>query len=379
MPQLDYGPLLTIRPAVACGEISLNCHKTAAGVPYAEFLSTIAGVALQDSLPELHQLELLLRHAPAPVSAQVLAMVSAADQQFPLYAISVGNAAPDKPVLLLTGGIHGLERIGTQVLLAYLESLCSRLRWDQQFAALFDRVQLYILPLLNPGGMARGWRSNARHVDLMRNGPQDCVEGASFLVGGQRYSKFIPWFRGAADQLETESRVLCDFVQQRLFSAPFSLVLDCHSGFGQTDRLWFPYAKSSTQPIAHLAQMHRLRELLFQTYPHQNYIFEPQCRHYLCHGDLWDHLFDQSLLHQHLMLPLTLEMGSWNWVRKNPFQLFKSHGLFHPVKPHRVKRVLRSHLILFEFLLQATAASAHWLPTVDSRNAVEANDLWYSR
>jgi hypothetical protein len=79
------------------------------------------------------------------------------------------------------------------------------------------------------------------------------------------------------------------------------------------------------------------------------------------------------------MLPLTLEMGSWNWVRKNPFQLFSSHGLFHPTKPHRVKRVLRSHLILFEFLLQATAAQAHWLPSVDSRNAVEANDLWYSR
>jgi hypothetical protein len=361
------------------GQISPNCHKTVAAVPYAEFLSTSAGVVLQDSLPELHQLELLLRHAPVPVSAEILAMVNAADQQFPLYAIAVGKPGAGKPVLLLTGGIHGLERIGTQVLLAYLESLCSRLRWDLQFAELFERVQLYILPLLNPGGMLRGWRSNARHVDLMRNAPQDCTEGAAFLVGGQRFSKFLPWYRGYPGQLETESRVLCDFVRQRLFAAPFSLVLDCHSGFGQTDRLWFPYARSSTQPIAHLAQMHRLRELLFQTYPHQNYIFEPQCRHYLCHGDLWDFLFDQSLLHDHLMLPLTLEMGSWNWVRKNPFQLFRSHGLFHPVKPHRVKRVLRSHLILFEFLLQAAAAHAHWLPTVDSRNAMEANELWYNR
>ena len=201
---------------------------------------------MQESLPELHQLELLLRHAPPPVSAQILAMVSSGDQQLPLYAIAVGKPDPAKPVLLLTGGIHGLERIGTQVLLAYLESLCSRLRWDQQFAALFDRVQLYILPLLNPSGMVRGWRSNARHVDLMRNAPQDCTEGAAFLVGGQRYSKFLPWYRGHRQQMETESRVLCDFVRQQLFSAPFSLVLDCHSGFGQTDRLWFPYAKSST-------------------------------------------------------------------------------------------------------------------------------------
>jgi hypothetical protein len=334
---------------------------------------------VRDSLPELHQLELLLRHAPAPVSARMLAMVPLKGQQLPIYAVSVGQARADKPVLLLSAGIHGLERIGTQVLLAYLESLCSRLSWDRQFATLFDRVQLYMLPLLNPAGMALGWRANARHVDLMRNAPQDCPEGAAFLVGGQRFSHHLPWFRGSAGELETESQALVDFVSSCLFPAPFSLVLDCHSGFGRTDRLWFPYAKSSTQPIAHLAQIHRLRELLFQTYPHQNYIFEPQSRHYLCHGDLWDHLFDLSLQQPHLMLPLTLEMGSWNWVRKNPFQLLKSHGLFHPMKPHRVKRVLRSHLILFEFLLQAAAASADWLGSVDSRNAVEANALWYDR
>lgn len=334
---------------------------------------------MYDALPELHQLELLLRHAPAPVSAEVLAMIPAKSQQYPIYAIAVGKAKPDKPVLLLTGGVHGLERIGTQVLLAYLESICSRLRWDHSFATLFDRVQLYLLPLLNPGGMALGRRSNPRHVDLMRNAPQDCEEGAAFLLGGHRVSKILPWYRGEVDELEAENRALTNFVRSHLFQAPCSLVLDCHSGFGRTDRLWFPYAKSSTTPIMHLAQMHRLRELLFQTYPHQNYIFEPQARHYRCHGDVWDHLYDEAVAAKHLMLPLTLEMGSWNWVRKNPFQLFRSHGLFHPMKPHRVKRVLRSHLILFEFLLQASAASADWLSTVDSRNAMEAGELWYQR
>ena len=127
--------------------------------------------------------------------------------------------------------------------------------------------------------------------------------------------------------------------------------------------------------------MYRLRQLLFDSYPHQAYQFEPQSLHYLCHGDLWDYLYDLSQQHSaspQTFLPLTLEMGSWNWVRKNPFQLLRSHGLFHPVKPHRIKRVLRSHLILFDFLLHATAAAPDWLPGVSSRNASEAGELWYN-
>jgi len=328
------------------------------------------------SLPELHQLELLLGSAPPQVSATELGRIVTATQSFPFYAVEIGQRAPDKPVMLLTAGVHGLEKIGTQVVLAYLETLCRRLEWDHQFADLFNKVQLCLLPLVNPAGMALGWRSNHHHVDLMRNAPVEAQEKAAWLLGGQRYSPRLPWYRGAAGVLEQENQLLLSYAQSH-FQAPFLLALDCHSGFGRTDRLWFPYAKSARQPIAHLAQMHRLRELFFQTYPQQNYIFEPQSRHYLCHGDIWDYLYDQALQSELTFLPLTLEMGSWNWVRKNPFQLLRSHGLFHPVKPHRIKRVLRSHLILFDFLLHATAAAPDWLGTVSSRNASEAGELWY--
>lgn len=326
---------------------------------------------------ELNQLELILQQAPKLVQPQLLGKVQLKAQQLPVYAIEIGEHAKDKPVLLLTGGVHGLERIGTQVLLAYLESLCARLQWDQHFAALFDKVQLCMVPLLNPGGMALGWRSNPQHIDLMRNAPTEALEKAAFLLGGHRVSRFLPWYRGAPGELAQENQWLIAYVRQ-FFQAPFMLALDCHSGFGRTDRLWFPYAKTAQQPIAHLSQMYRLQQLLFQSFPQQNYIFEPQSRHYLCHGDLWDHLYDESQQYQQVFLPLTLEMGSWNWVRKNPFQLLKSHGLFHPVKPHRVKRVLRSHLILLDFLLHATAAAPDWLGSVGDEQQQAAKALWYS-
>jgi hypothetical protein len=212
----------------------------------------------------------------------------------------------------------------------------------------------------------------------MRNAPQECTEGAAWLVGGHRLGTVLPWYRGKPGVMEAESQALVSFIRRELFARPCSLVLDCHSGFGRTDRLWFPYAKSRRQPITHLAEMYRLRQLLFETYPHQTYSFEPQSQHYLCHGDIWDYLYDQALAHNSLMLPLTLEMGSWNWVRKNPFQLLSSLGMFHPVKPHRVKRVLRSHLILINFLINATLSYQQWLP-VPARDQLKAAavKLWY--
>lgn len=333
---------------------------------------------LQDLLPELAQLQQLLATAPPELHVEALCTVPHSSGALPLYALRLGNPQPDLPAMALIGGVHGLERIGTQVILAYLQTLLQRLPWDRCLQHTLAHCCLYFVPLLNPAGMANGWRSNGNHVDLMRNAPQDCVEGAAWLVGGHRLGTFLPWYRGKAGVMELESQALVSFVRRELFARPCSLVLDCHSGFGRTDRLWFPYAKSRRKPMAHLPEMYRLRQLLLDTYPHQNYIFEPQSQHYLCHGDLWDYLYDIALSENSLLLPLTLEMGSWNWVRKNPFQLLSSLGMFHPIKPHRVKRVLRSHLILINFLINATLSYQQWLP-VPKREQLkaEAIKLWY--
>ena len=61
-------------------------------------------------------------------------------------------------------------------------------------------------------------------------------------------------------------------------------------------------------------------------------------------------------------MPLTLEMGSWTWVRKNPLQGLTSLGRFNPIKPHRLRRTLRRHLPLLEFLFHAAASYRAWLP-----------------
>jgi guanylate kinase len=134
---------------------------------------------------------------------------------------------------------------------------------------------------------------------------------------------------------EAESQAVCRVVEEELLTRDFSLALDCHSGFGVNDRIWFPYAHTST-PIQHLAEIYALKNIFEGTYRSHRYLFEPQSRQYLAHGDLWDHLYLQACARpERIFLPLTLEMGSWLWVKKNPRQLFSRHGIFNPLIEHR--------------------------------------------
>lgn len=331
-------------------------------------------------LPELYQIEFLIDQSPDYLSAEILCEIKVDAITFPVHALTLGSTSKDSPCIVFTAGIHGLERIGTQVVLAFMETLLGRLRWDIAFTNILQQIRIVFIPLLNPAGMAANTRANGHGVDLMRNAPVDSVEKVVWLAGGHRISPLLPWYRGEANgAMELEAQALCDFIINSVLQAPFSMVLDCHSGFGHHDRLWFPYAKSRLQPIKHIGEIYYLRELFFQTYPYQNYVFEPQSQHYITHGDLWDYIYDIAIEMDRIFLPLTLEMGSWRWIRKNPLQLFNLLGMFHPIKPHRINRVLRRHLVLMEFLVHAALSYENWLCGCHGLNmAHRATERWYS-
>ena len=67
---------------------------------------------------------------------------------------------------------------------------------------------------------------------------------------------------------------------------------------------------------------------------------------------------------------MTLELGSWRWIRKNPSQIFSRLGMFNPIKAHRVERVLRRHANFLDFLTRAAFASNRWLPKGDVRKQI---------
>ena len=318
---------------------------------------------LRTFLPELVSLERTLAEAPAQVTSQVVDRVDMGTLSLPIYRVDLGTDAADAPALLLVGGVHGLERIGSQVVMAWLRNLLARLSWDDSLVRLLERVRITFLPILNPGGMYLNQRSNPNGVDLMRNAPIKAQDRSAFLLGGQRVSARLPWYTGDPDAaMEVENRALETVINGLLPGRPFSVALDCHSGFGWQDQIWFPYAYRR-RPMRRIASVMALKLIWEQAWPEHNYRFEPQSRHYLTHGDLWDYFYKRvNRDSAGTFIPLTLEMGSWRWVRKRPRQLFRLDGLFNPLAPHRHRRVLRSHLAFMDFLLNATASYCNWLP-----------------
>ena len=332
-------------------------------------------------LHELVAIDQLCDVAARRGRVEVIARVAAGGAEYPIHALSFGVADPRTPVLIVVAGVHGLERVGTAVAIAYLHTLLAQLTWDATWEASLARARIIVVPLLNPGGMAHRRRANPAGVDLMRNAPIHPATRATPLVGGQRWSPRLPWYHGPAGAaMEVEARALVELVEDRTREAPLALAIDLHSGFGVADRLWFPYARTRA-PVPHIAEIYALRELLDRTLPNHVYKVEPTARAYTIGGDLWDHLYDRAAERSRCLLPLTLEMGSWAWVRKNPIQALTALGRFNPVKPHRLRRTLRRHLPLLDFLFRAALSWDAWAvldPAERDRLERAAFAEWYA-
>ncbi|MGC4062001.1 MAG: M14 family zinc carboxypeptidase [Aquabacterium sp.] len=195
----------------------------------------------QTVLPELNELHRLIELGGEHLRPQVMCKVHMGSHEFDVLSVTLGNPSPAAPAIGFFGGVHGLERIGAEVVLAYLGSLVQRLKWDSMLHQQLQHVRMVFMPLVNPGGLWQGTRANPNGVDLMRNAPLDATEPVPFLLGGQRLSATLPWYRGPKDApMQEESYALCQVVEQELLTSPFSAAIDCHSGFGVQDRIWFP-------------------------------------------------------------------------------------------------------------------------------------------
>ena len=273
-----------------------------------------------------------------------------------MFELHAPGGNKDVPVLGLFAGVHGIEAIGVKILMNFLDHLLAQVSWNHSIQNLLRKVRIVGIPIVNPYGFVQGTRCNGQGVDLMRNAPIESSESILFF-GGQKMSPTLPYFRGFG-RLEKENEALLDVIQRHLLSAPFSLSLDLHSGFGLTDFLWTPYAKQSGLPPT-WESYKRIHQLLDNTLRQHVYTFQPQSMNYCTSGDIWDFVYEQSLQagKKGHFLPLTLEVGSWAWVRKSPGTALKLRSFFNPAHPHRERRVLRRHLALLNLLAHICANS----------------------
>lgn len=336
------------------------------------------------TFPELSDLESLIESFGHRARVRVVAEVAHGGKTYPLHSLVLGSEDPKAPSVGFFAGAHGLERIGSEVVLAYMHTLLELLRWDRQSQERLKVSRLVFMPLLNPVGIVMRTRANGNGVDLMRNSPLEGEKTSNAIYRGHRISPSIPWYRGPeGSEMEVETKALLEVVRTELLGSEVSLSVDVHSGFGARDRFWFPYAHRK-KAFPYLAEAFALRKLLDITYPNHFYEFEPMSRQYTIHGDPWDYLFEENRKkpNANIYIPFTLEMGSWIWLKKNPLQVFSKDGVFHPRLPHRRSRILRRHLNLFDFLHRAVLSSQAWTQQSESERSEhtrKALELWYEK
>ncbi|MEN0060282.1 MAG: DUF2817 domain-containing protein, partial [Bdellovibrio sp.] len=146
-------------------------------------------------LHEIQQIEKRIAELGSSVRSEVLAVSEDRDVQFPIYKISFGSEDPKAPVLGFIGGVHGLERIGSQVCVALMNSMAELVTWDRSLQRTLQELRVFFIPTVNPVGIYRKTRSNPQGVDLMRNAPVE-AESPARWVGGHRRSSRWPWYRG---------------------------------------------------------------------------------------------------------------------------------------------------------------------------------------
>src|SRR5580692_7830293 len=100
-------------------------------------------------LAELTELEQIIERLPQTARVRVLAQVQSHEQTFPLYSISMGSTDPSAPTMGFFAGVHGLERIGSKVVLAYLKTISELLRWDESLNHKLERTRLVFFPIVN--------------------------------------------------------------------------------------------------------------------------------------------------------------------------------------------------------------------------------------
>lgn len=129
--------------------------------------------------------------------------------------IRIGDDAPNKASLLLTGTMHAREWLSPMTVSCIADRLVTGYGQDDEITDLLEVADIYMIPVLNPDGYVRSWqgerywRKNTRNgsgVDLNRNwGYEWGGQGASTDPSAEDY-------RGSAAFSEPETQILRDFI-----------------------------------------------------------------------------------------------------------------------------------------------------------------------
>ncbi|HOO56142.1 MAG TPA: M14 family metallopeptidase [bacterium] len=156
------------------------------------------------------------------------------------YARIAKPGAEGLPQALIVADIHGNEWIGNRVAMSMMWRLLRDRGSDEWVASLLDRMEFWIIPVMNPDGYMKTWeergnksaqwahmRKNANGVDLNRNFPLPAERTVDMDMAGSTDPDHIRYM-GPHPYSEPETQLVRDFVESHSFFA----AIDFHSNWG---------------------------------------------------------------------------------------------------------------------------------------------------
>ena len=135
---------------------------------------------MQD-FPELMAVEQLARTPELMLRTEIIAEISSGNRTFPIIAMTIGSQDRNAPCFGLFGGVHGLERVGSQVVISYLDSLLNQLTWDRNLRQVLERTRVLAIPIINPAGMYAFTRCNPNGVGKKRENTMNLIFQNTYL------------------------------------------------------------------------------------------------------------------------------------------------------------------------------------------------------
>jgi len=149
----------------------------------------------------------------------------------------------NKPIILITGGVHAIEFAGTEFCAKFLNDIVVKAQNDPYTRLLLENVRIAAVPLVNPdareliiqGKLKSVWKANANGIDLNRNMPS---LNAGQLIKGIRQNRSIAkkkgagYFPGYNLGSESESRAMIKFFNTWVTDKNTRFYADLHQQAG---------------------------------------------------------------------------------------------------------------------------------------------------
>lgn len=92
----------------------------------------------------------------------------------------------NRPEFKYIANMHGDEIVGREMMVKLIKDLLTNYGKDPQITNLLDRVQIYIMPSMNPDGAAASSRGNGKYVDLNRDFPDFSTNDNKDVTDGRQ-------------------------------------------------------------------------------------------------------------------------------------------------------------------------------------------------